>query len=126
MNCHISRAEDVRELFVDRFWFGCEADDPSTKLAFDRGVNPFGAVLQTVFSSDIGHWDVPDMREVLGEAYELVERGWIDEEQFHDFTFRNVVRLHTGGNPDFFEGTTVSSEARRVIEAETAQEVAGS
>lgn len=114
VHLRMTRAEEARELFADRFWFGCEADDPSTRLAFDRDVNPFGAVLQTIFSSDIGHWDVPDMLEVLGETYEQVEHGWLDEEQFHDFTFRNAVRFYTGGNPDFFEGTTVAEEARRV------------
>jgi len=30
-HCGIERAEDVRELFADRFYFGCEADDPSVK-----------------------------------------------------------------------------------------------
>ena len=29
--------------------------------------------MKAVFSSDIGHWDVPDMREVVEEAYEMVE-----------------------------------------------------
>jgi predicted TIM-barrel fold metal-dependent hydrolase len=117
VHCCISRAEEIRELFAERFWFGCEADDPATKLAFDRELNPFGAELRTIFSSDIGHWDVPDMRKVLAEAYELVERGWLDEDQFHDFTCRNVVRLHTDGNADFFEGTTVAENARQLVGA---------
>jgi hypothetical protein len=28
-----------------------------------------------IFSSDIGHWDVPDIAGILGEAWELVETG---------------------------------------------------
>src|SRR5437899_950862 len=26
--CHIARAEDIRDLFIPHFYFGCEADDP--------------------------------------------------------------------------------------------------
>lgn len=112
--------EDIRELFTERFYFGCEADDPSTKIAFDRTFNPMGAEIKALFSSDIGHWDVPDMRGVLHEAHELVERGWIDEGQFHDFTFRNAVRFHGSGNPRFFEGTLVADAARDVLQAPVA------
>ncbi len=72
--CHIERVEDIKELFVDRFWFGCEADDPLTSLAFNRAVNPCGAELRVMMGSDIAHWDVPDVSEVLEEAYEMVER----------------------------------------------------
>ena len=32
-----------------------------------------------MFGSDIAHWDVPDMAEVLEEAWEMVEHGWINE-----------------------------------------------
>ncbi len=28
--CGIERAEDIKTLFVDPFYFGCEADDPMT------------------------------------------------------------------------------------------------
>jgi predicted TIM-barrel fold metal-dependent hydrolase len=52
------RPEEMLELFVERFWFGCEADDPVTVHAFDRRANPFGAALSAVFGSDNGHWDV--------------------------------------------------------------------
>ena len=57
-----------------QFHFGCEADDPMTALAFDARRNPLGARLRAIFASDVGHWDVPDVREVLPEAWELVER----------------------------------------------------
>ncbi len=33
--CGISTAEDIRDVFTGQFYFGCEADDPLTALAFD-------------------------------------------------------------------------------------------
>ena len=60
-----------------------------------------------MFGSDIAHWDVPDMAEVLGEAWEMVEHELITEADFRDFVFTNPVRFYTSGNPDFFAGTTV-------------------
>jgi hypothetical protein len=39
--------------------------------------NPFGSKLNAIFSSDIGHFDVIDMRHPLPEAYELVEDGYL-------------------------------------------------
>ncbi len=103
----IRTAEDLRPLFEPNFFYGCEADDPLVSVAFDPRLNPFGARLKAMFSSDVGHWDVPDMTAVLGEAYELVERELLDARDFEDFTFRNAVELHAGMNPDFFRGTVV-------------------
>jgi predicted TIM-barrel fold metal-dependent hydrolase len=108
--CGIERAEDIRDLFVPQLYFGCEADDPLTTTAFDRRANPFGARLNAVLGSDIAHWDVPDMTEVLGEAYEMVEKGLLTEDDFRDFVFTNPVSLYTRVNPSFFEGTVVESE----------------
>jgi predicted TIM-barrel fold metal-dependent hydrolase len=115
-DCEVSTAEELAELFVPRFFFGCEGDDHMNSLAFDTKLNPFGARLKAMFGSDIGHFDVTDMREVLGEAWELVEDELIDENDFADFTFRNAVRLHGGMNPDFFKGTRVEDAARRVLQ----------
>ena len=106
------RADDIVDLFVDRFFFGCEADDPVTVHAFDRRANPFGAALRAVFGSDNGHWDVPDMAEVVAEAWELVENGVMNADDFRDFMFVNPLRLHAGMNPDFFTGTRVERAAR--------------
>src|SRR5499426_1515496 len=36
----ITSAEDIKMLFADRFYFGCEADDPLTATAFDTDRNP--------------------------------------------------------------------------------------
>jgi predicted TIM-barrel fold metal-dependent hydrolase len=113
--CGIERREDLHDLFVPRFYFGCEADDRLNVLAFDRRLNPFGARLNAVFGSDIGHFDVPDMLHVLPEAYELVEDGLITADDFRDFTFANAVRLWGAGNPRFFEGTTVAKAAAAVL-----------
>jgi predicted TIM-barrel fold metal-dependent hydrolase len=113
--CGIEKAEDIRELFVPHFYFGCEADDPLNATAFNGKMNPFGARLRAIFSSDIGHWDVPDMSTVLEEAYELVEDGLLSEEDFRDFVFTNPVTLWTGMNPEFFKGTVVEQAAAQVV-----------
>jgi predicted TIM-barrel fold metal-dependent hydrolase len=110
--CAIERPEDIADLFATRFFFGCEADDPLVRTAFDTRANPFGARLNAVFGSDIAHWDVPDMSDVLHEAWELVEHELIGEDDFRDFTFANPVRFFTEVNPDFFEGTVVADAVR--------------
>jgi predicted TIM-barrel fold metal-dependent hydrolase len=113
--CAIASAEDIRDLFVPRFFFGCEADDPMTSTAFNTRINPFGARLNAMFGSDIAHWDVPDMADVVEEAWEMVDHELITEADFRDFVFMNPVRLYTGGNPEFFDGTTVEAAARDFI-----------
>jgi predicted TIM-barrel fold metal-dependent hydrolase len=112
--CGIKSAEDIRDLFIPHFYFGCEADDPMNATAFDIRRNPFGVRLGAIFSSDIGHWDVPDMREVTHEAYEMVEKGLIGEDDFRRFVFENPCRMWLGMNPDFFKGTIVEDAARSV------------
>jgi hypothetical protein len=112
----IERPEELRDLFVPSFYFGCEADDPGVALAFDTRVNPMGAKLNAMFSSDLGHWDVRDMIEILGEAFELVEHGLIDARAFRDFVFANPARFYTRLNPDFFKGTRVEAEVAKLIE----------
>jgi predicted TIM-barrel fold metal-dependent hydrolase len=105
----VDDAEELARLFVSSFYFGCEADDPMTTTAFRRDVNPFGARLNTLFGSDIGHWDVPDLTGVLAEAWEPVERGWITEADFRDFVFANQARFYLESDPGFFEGTAVEA-----------------
>jgi predicted TIM-barrel fold metal-dependent hydrolase len=113
--CGIEKPEDIKDRFIPPFYFGCEADDPMNAAAFNTTVNPFGAKLKAIFSSDIGHWDVPDMTEVTEEAYELVEHGVITEEDFRDFVFTNPVTLWTGMNPNFFKGTVVEQEVKKLL-----------
>jgi hypothetical protein len=118
--CEIERPEDIRELFVKNFYFGCEADDPINAWAFNRRVNPYGARLNTLFGSDIGHFDVVDMAEVLVEAHELVDEGLITGEDFRDFVFANPVRFWGEANPNFFRGTVVESAASRLLGEQSA------
>jgi len=111
----ITGVEDITRLFLQNFYFGCEADDPMNASAFDTRRNPYGAKLRAIFSSDIGHWDVPDMREVTEEAFELVERGLITENDFRDFVFTNPARLWTEMNPGFFNGTVVEAQVAKLV-----------
>lgn len=108
----IESKEDLVRRFTSNFYFGCEADDPVTAWAFDPRM---GARLQALFSSDIGHFDVPDITAVVPEAYEMVEHRLITPGDFHDFTFANAVRLHGRGNLDFFQGTSIEREAAEVL-----------
>ena len=105
----VTKPEDIRKIFDANFYFGCEADDRLNTVAFDTRLNHFGARLNAILGSDIGHWDVPDMTKVLVEAYELVDDGFIDANDFRDFSYANVVRMHTGMNPEFFKGTVVEN-----------------
>ena len=105
----VSSADDVVEIFTQRYFFGCEADDPMAAMAFDARRNPHGARLPAIFASDIGHWDVPDFSRVLCEAWELVDDGHLTEDDFRAFTFDNPIALWTGTNPDFFADTAVQS-----------------
>jgi predicted TIM-barrel fold metal-dependent hydrolase len=113
----VERAEDFRGLFEPHFYFGCEADDPLNAWAFNTKVNPFGARMRTLLSSDISHWDMPDMTEVLEEAYELLEHELVTPDQMRQFLFANAVEMYGTTNPDFFKGTrveaAVNAELRR-------------
>jgi len=117
--CGAHSSNDIEELFAPRFWFGCEADDPGAAWALKPP-----HCLSAMFGSDIGHFDVPDMLSVLPAAWSLVEKGQMTEDEFGDYCFRNVVRLHGTMNPAFFDGTTVEGTAHRVLRA--AQLVDGS
>lgn len=116
----VRRPEDINELFAGRFYFGCEGDDPLNALAFDAKGSPFGARLRAFYGSDIGHWDVPDMREAAEEAWELVEDGIITPEDLREFVFVNPVRLWTEVNPDFFKATVVEGAVQRLLAGEAA------
>jgi hypothetical protein len=104
--------EALARLFAERFFFGCEADDPLNALAYDRAKSPFGLSLHALFGSDIGHWDVPEIGAVLLEAWELVEEGIVSEADFRRFAFASPVALWSAANPRFFEGTAVEDAAR--------------
>ena len=114
--CDISSAEDFKPLFVEPFYFGCEADDSNNAWAFNRENNPGGVEIKTLFGSDIGHFDVQDMAQVVTEAYELVEDGRIDEDGFKRFVFENPVRFWGETNPQFFDGTRVAKAAAAALQ----------
>ena len=114
--CGISKPQDIRDLFAKNFYFGCEADDPMNAWGFNRQVNPYGAQLKTLFGSDIGHFDVSDMKEVLVEAHELVDDKVITEDDFRDFVYTYPVEFWGGMNPNFFKGTVVEQQAAKLLQ----------
>lgn len=109
----IATKSDIAERFVPRFYFGCEADDRTVAFAFSPA-NALGATLRPIFSSDMSHWDVEDMAEIVDEAHGLVRSKVLTEEQFRQFVFDNPVRLFTERNPRFFEGTAVERASAAV------------
>jgi predicted TIM-barrel fold metal-dependent hydrolase len=84
-------------------------------LAFDTRLNRFGARLNVLFGSDISHWDVPDAREVVEEAYELVEEGFITDEDLKDFVFTNPATFYAQSKRDFFKGTVVEKDVEKLL-----------
>jgi predicted TIM-barrel fold metal-dependent hydrolase len=117
----VARKGDIKEIFEKRFYFGCEADDPMNAIAFDRAKIPMKARLNAIFASDIGHWDVPDFRGVLPEAWELVEEGHLDFVDFKAFTCDNAIGLLAGGNPDFFRGTVIEENVADRIQSNSGE-----
>jgi hypothetical protein len=111
---HMTRPEQIRDVFTRQFFFGCESDDPTVRWAFDER-SAMGARFQPIFSSDISHFDVTDMTEVLEEAWELVEHELIDDNAFRELTFTNPVKLHGRMNPNFFKRTVVEEAAEREL-----------
>ena len=90
-----------------------------------RKANPFGARLQPVFSSDLAHWDVEDMSEVVAEAFGLVRKGVLEEQDFREFVFENPARLLLGQNPDIFVGTAVEAATRPLADGRPRRAVGG-
>jgi len=113
--CEIESVEDLIGLFVPNFYFGCEADDPITPSAFDVSRSPGNVRLNAIYGSDIGHWDVPDMAGVLAEVLEPLDEGLMTEDDFRAFVFENPARLLTSANPDFFRGTIVEDDVKRLF-----------
>jgi predicted TIM-barrel fold metal-dependent hydrolase len=115
--CPFESEEQIRDLFTSRIYMGCEADDPMNALAFRAELHPHGARFRIMFGSDISHWDVPDVSDVLVEAYELVERERITDQDFREFACENAARLYAGTNPDFFKGTRVEGAVASLLAA---------
>ncbi len=113
--CAMTEIPALKRLFVDPFYFGCEADDRMVSVAFNRRLNPLGKALKPVFGSDIGHWDVLDAASVLSEAWTLVTSKLITSEDFRALVFVNPAMLHLSMNPDYFAGTVVEDAARKLM-----------
>jgi predicted TIM-barrel fold metal-dependent hydrolase len=111
----VNSAEEIVDLFIPRYYIGCEADDRSVALAFNTKVNPSGSKIRAMFGSDVGHWDVTDVGDVVHEAQELVDDGFITEGDFKEFMFWNPVELHARVNPDFFKGTVVENDVAKFL-----------
>ena len=103
----IEKVEDIRDRWVSNFYFGSEADDRTVAAAFNTKVNPLGTKINAIWSSDVGHWDVPEFTEPLAETWDLVQQGVISAADFRAFVFDNPHRFYTEANPRFFEGTEV-------------------
>ena len=113
----IDSKDDIIKRFVPNFYFGCEADDRSVAWAFNTKLNPRRAKLKAMFSSDSGHWDVTDATDILPEAYELVEKGHITEQDFSDFVFGFPAAFYTTLNKNFFAGTRVADKVSKLLAA---------
>lgn len=113
----IREDDDLARIFGGRYFFGCEADDASVYRALDAKANAFGLRLRPFFSSDIGHWDVPDISAVLLESHQLVDQGLLTAADYRDFVFSYPALLHAEMNPSFFDGTPVASAAKALLAA---------
>ena len=113
------RREEV-DAALERLLPGPDAWPSLLHRAIRHSVFAGGKRLRPILGSDISHWDVPDMTEPIAEAYELVERGVIGEQDFRELTFVNPVRLHAGANSEFFAGTVCEQAATTALAAEGA------
>ncbi|MGA6974337.1 MAG: amidohydrolase family protein [Candidatus Binatus sp.] len=103
----VREEHDFARIFGN-FYFGCEADDLSVHRALDARANPMRTRLQPIFSSDIGHWDVPDISTVLLESHRLVDKGILSDADYRDFVFTYPAQLHLKANSQFFTGTAIA------------------
>ncbi len=97
-------AEEFARQFVDGFYFGCEGEDRATVMAFDRRLNHFGHQLNAIFSSDLGHWDVPDM----AMSRRPTSSSRTDSRETSASSPLTSRDVHVD-EPDFFKGTAVES-----------------
>lgn len=107
----ISSVNDLYDRFVPNFYYGCAPDDRVSSIAFDRNLLGHGIKLNGMFSSDLGHWDVTDMRQVLRQSMRLLNDNLLTSDDFRDFAYRHAMSLFTTMNPDFFVGTALETYA---------------
>jgi hypothetical protein len=99
--------EELRDRFIPNFFFGSETDDPTVAHAFNTKVNALGERVNAFWSSDVGHWDVPEQSDVLANTLALAEKGVLTERDVRDLVFANPYKFYTDANPDFFKGTSI-------------------
>lgn len=104
----IESVADIRDRWVEPFFFGSESDDRTIAAAFNHRANPLGVKLNAIYSSDVGHWDVPDLTLPLAESRELVKEGVISEADFKAYVFENPYKFYTQANANFFAGTAIA------------------
>jgi hypothetical protein len=112
----VESPEEIVGIFSRQFFFGCEADNTLSAVAFQKKLLPSNLRLNAMLASDIGHFDVPDFQQVLPEAWEMVKSGVMSSEDFRSFAGGNAVRLLKAANQRFFDGTVVSQFADDVVE----------
>jgi predicted TIM-barrel fold metal-dependent hydrolase len=108
----IESVEDIKARWVDNFFFGSESDDRTLGAAFNTRANPLGVKVNAIYSSDVGHWDVPEFTDPLADSWGLVEDGVITAEDFKAYVFDNPYKLYTEAKPDFFKGTAVEAKLK--------------
>ncbi len=121
----IEKIEDIRDRWVNNFFFGSESDDRTIAAAFNDKANPLGVKINAIYSSDVGHWDVPDLTAPLAESWELVEEGVISETDFKAYVFSNPYKFYTEANPNFFKGTVIESKVSNFKSPQIDQSLVG-
>ena len=106
----IERVEDIRDRYVPNFYFGNEADDRTVSHAFNTRATPLNAQVNVIYSSDAGHWDVPEFNTTLADTWQLVEDGAISADNFRHLVFKGPYDFYTANNPGFFQGTAVEAQ----------------
>jgi predicted TIM-barrel fold metal-dependent hydrolase len=105
----IQSVEDIRDRYVPNFYFGAEADDRTVAYAFNIKATPLNVQINAFYSSDAGHWDVPEINTTLADTFQLVEEGVISADNFRQLVFTGPYDFYTANKPDFFKGTAVES-----------------
>lgn len=112
----VASIADIRAVFERSLFFGCEGDDPMNACASESFGRNIGVQLNPIYGSDIGHWDVPDLQDILHEAHELVDHGVFSPADFRRMVFDAPVRLWADNNPAFFRGTTVENAVEQYLQ----------
>jgi predicted TIM-barrel fold metal-dependent hydrolase len=110
----IESVEDIRDRYIPNFYFGNEADDRTVAHAFNTRATPLNAQVNTIYSSDAGHWDVPEFNTTLADTWQLVEDGAISAENFKQLVFSGPYNFYTANNPGFFQGTAVETRLQAI------------